>query len=157
MNGGRIRHFLLVLTVLAFLGCLAGGCSRSQTAESSQTAGETEAASETKALAPGEGEQGARVEFVNREHKMERVIFSGGYLRSLPEEKPETILRPAPEGAQGMIFGKREINGLEWAKVATRDGVTGWYAVPAKEGAGPGTNGIPCRSPTMGMRPPFPK
>ena len=63
---------------------------------------------------------------VNREHKMERVIFSGGYLRSLPEEKPETILRPAPEGAQGMIFGKREINGLEWAKVATRDGVTGW-------------------------------
>ena len=157
MTGGRIRHFLLVLTVLAFLGCLAGGCSRSQTAESNQTAGETEAASETKALAPGEGEQGARVEFVNREHKMERVIFSGGYLRSLPEEKPETILRPAPEGAQGMIFGKREINGLEWAKVATRDGVTGWDAVPAKEGAGPRDKRNPLKITNDGYETTFPQ
>lgn len=92
---------------------------------------------ETKALAPGEGAQGARVEFVTRQHAMERIRFSGGYLRNLPEEKPETILRRAPEGAVGMIFGKREINGLEWAKVATRDGITGWYAVPAKPGASP--------------------
>lgn len=92
---------------------------------------------ETKSLAPGEGAQGARVEFVTRQHTLERIQFAGGYLRNLPEEKPETILRRAPEGAVGMIFGKREINGLEWAKVATRDGITGWYAVPARKGASP--------------------
>lgn len=90
---------------------------------------------ETKAIAPGEGAQGARVEFVTRQHSMERIQFTGGYLRNLPEEKPETILRQAPDGARGMIFGKREINGLEWAKVATRDGITGWYTVPARPGA----------------------
>lgn len=92
---------------------------------------------ETKSLAPGEGAQGARVEFVTRQHSMERVQFVGGYLRNLPEEKAETILRRAPDGALGMIFGKREINGLEWAKVATRDGITGWYTVPAQKGASP--------------------
>lgn len=98
---------------------------------------------ETKTIASGEGQRGARVEFVTREHGMERITFSGGYLRSLPEEKPETILRPAPTGSQGMIFGKREINGLEWAKVATRDGVTAWYAVPAREGAAKGEKRAP--------------
>ena len=101
-------------------------------AESQESRGQ-----ETKAIALGEGIQGARVEFVTRQHSMERIQFVGGYLRNLPEEKPETILRPAPEGALGMIFGKREINGLEWAKVATRDGITGWYAVPARPGASP--------------------
>lgn len=90
---------------------------------------------ETKSIAPGEGAQGARVEFVTRQHSLERIQFTGGYLRNLPEEKAETILRQAPEGALGMIFGKREINGLEWAKVATRDGITGWYTTPAKAGA----------------------
>ena len=95
MTGKKTGRFLLALAVL---GMLAGGCVRSQPAETGQAA-ETAAPSETKALAPGEGVQGARVEFVTREHKMERVLFSGGYLRSLPEEKPETILRPAPAGA----------------------------------------------------------
>ena len=85
-------------------------------------------------MLPG-GRPGAQVEFVTRQHSMERIQFTGGYLRNLPEEKPETILRQAPDGARGMIFGKREINGLEWAKVATRDGITGWYTVPARPGA----------------------
>lgn len=153
MTGKKTGRFLLALAVM---GMLAGGCVRSQPAETGQAA-ETAAPSETKALAPGEGVQGARVEFVTREHKMERVLFSGGYLRSLPEEKPETILRPAPAGAQGMIFGKREINGLEWAKVATRDGVTGWYTVPAKKEPAPGTNGSPSRSPMKATEPSFPR
>lgn len=61
---------------------------------------------------------------------MERVIFSGGYLYRLPEISPETLLREVPAGSQGMIYGKREINGRQWAKVTTRDGVTGWYTMP---------------------------
>lgn len=128
----------LVLSLAASL--ILAGCQKQkpQGDPGALPAQEPAAAQETKAIAPGEGKQGARVEFVTREHKMERILFSGGYLRSLPEEKPETILRSAPEGALGMIFGKREINGLEWAKVATRDGVTGWYTVPARKGAPPG-------------------
>lgn len=153
MTGKKTGRFLLALAVL---GMLAGGCVRSQPAETGQAA-ETAAPSETKALAPGEGVQGARVEFVTREHKMERVLFSGGYLRSLPEEKPETILRPAPAGAQGMIFGKREINGLEWAKVGTRDGVTGWYTVPAKKGASPRDKREPLQITNEGYRTIFPQ
>lgn len=132
MTGWKPVCLVLFLTVSLALG----GCQNPKHQENPETlpVQEPAAPQETKAIAPGEGEQGARVEFVTREHKMERVLFSGGYLRSLPEEKPETILRPAPAGALGMIFGKREINGLEWAKVATRDGVTGWYTVPARPG-----------------------
>ena len=133
MTGWKPVCLILFLTVSLALG----GCQNPKHQENPGTlpVQEPAAPQETKAIAPGEGEQGARVEFVTREHKMERVLFSGGYLRSLPEEKPETILRPAPAGALGMIFGKREINGLEWAKVATRDGVTGWYTVPATQGS----------------------
>lgn len=121
--------------------CLfVSGCGKQASPEAAgelpqKVANQEGRARETKAIAPGEGTQGARVEFVTRQHTMERIQFAGGYLRNLPEEKPETILRPAPAGAQGMIFGKRVINGLEWAKVATRDGITGWYTMPAKPGA----------------------
>ena len=127
MTGWKPVCLVLFLTVPLALG----GCQNPKHQENpgALPVQEPAAPQETKAIAPGEGEQGARVEFVTREHKMERVLFSGGYLRSLPEEKPETILRPAPAGALGMIFGKREIN------VATRDGVTGWYTVPARPGA----------------------
>lgn len=123
---------------------LAAGCGSKKTEQSQDIPFKNPAPTqETKTIASGEGQQGARVEFVTREHGMERITFSGGYLRSLPEEKPETIMRPAPTGSQGMIFGKREINGLEWAKVATRDGVTAWYAVPAREGAAKGEKRAP--------------
>jgi hypothetical protein len=86
--------------------------------------------SESTTTDSGENQQGARVEMVTKDHKMERVIFSGGYLHSLPEDVPETIVREVPKGSQGMIYGKRVINGKEWAKVTTRDGVTGWYTAP---------------------------
>ncbi|MCD2435937.1 hypothetical protein LQE88_08055 [Acidaminococcus sp. NSJ-142] len=146
MTGERRLQAGLLAALLA--ASLLTGCGSSTGSQSTASSKGTEAAStqeklltspapsqETKTLAPGEGERGARVEFVTREHKMERITFSGGYLRTLPEEKPDTIMRAAPAGSLGMIFGKREINGLEWAKVATRDGVTAWYAAPAREGA----------------------
>jgi len=122
---------------------LAAGCGSKQETRQEIPFKNPQPSQETKVVAPGEGQMGARVEFVTREHGMERITFSGGYLRSLPEEKPETIMRPAPAGSQGMMFGKREINGLEWAKVATRDGVTAWYAVPAREGAAKGEKRAP--------------
>ena len=85
---------------------------------------------ETKTTTTGENDHGARIEFVTREHKMERVLFSGGYLRSLPEESPTAIVREVPQGSEGMIYGKRVLGKKEWAKVTTRDGVTGWYTIP---------------------------
>lgn len=126
----KILLALFLGLTVAFSGC---GKKDSTKPEPNQPSQET--SRETKTLAPGEGEGGARVEFVTRSHGMDRIVFSGGYLHSLPEETPNNIVRPAPSGAQGMIFGKREMGGLEWAKVATRDGVTAWYAVPAKAGA----------------------
>lgn len=131
-------------SLLVLLGCslFLGGCGKKSAQEPAgelpqKTAVQESKGTESKTIAPGEGTQGARVEFVTRPHSLERIQFAGGYLRNLPEEKSETILRRAPAGAVGMIFGKREINGLEWAKVATRDGVTGWYTMPAKPGAAP--------------------
>ena len=53
---------------------------------------------ETKTTTTGENDHGARIEFVTREHKMERVLFSGGYLRSLPEESPTAIVRLRKKG-----------------------------------------------------------
>ena len=85
---------------------------------------------ETKTTTTGENDHGARIEFVTREHKMERVLFSGGYLRSLPEESPTAIVREVPQGSEGMIYGKRVLGKKEWAKVTTCDGVTGWYTIP---------------------------
>lgn len=124
------------LTAL-FLGLMLAlsGCGKQEPTKPEPNQPSQESSHETKTLAAGEGEGGARVEFVTRSHSMDRIAFSGGYLHSLPEETPSNIVRPAPAGAQGMIFGTRELGGLEWAKVATRDGVTAWYAVPTKEGA----------------------
>lgn len=71
----------------------------------------------------------AKIEFVNKDHKMARLIFAGGFLRTSPEMVKENIVLPAPKGSQGIFYGKRKINGIDWAKVTTREGVTGWYGL----------------------------
>ena len=51
---------------------------------------------ETKAIAPGEGAQGARVEFVTRQHSMERIQFTGGICRRKSRRPSCGRLRPGP-------------------------------------------------------------
>lgn len=72
-------------------------------------------------------EKKAKIEFINTDHVMERVTFNGGFLRNEPEITPSNIIYPLLKGSQGIIYGKRKINGKEWAKVTTREGLTGWY------------------------------
>lgn len=72
-------------------------------------------------------EKKAKIDFINTDHVMERVTFNGGFLRTEPEINPSNILYPLLKGTQGIIYGKRKINGKEWAKVTTREGLTGWY------------------------------
>jgi len=69
----------------------------------------------------------AKIDFINTDHVMERVTFNGGFLRSEPEINPSNTIYPLLKGTQGMLYGKRKINGKEWAKVTTREGYTGWY------------------------------
>jgi hypothetical protein len=125
----RIVIGLLLCAVVPLAGC---GTKQKQAEENTKLIPSVSTQRETTTQASGEQQQGARIEFVTREHKMERVIFSGGYLYRLPEISPETLLRDVPAGSQGMIYGKREINGRQWAKVTTRDGLTGWYTMPDK-------------------------
>lgn len=88
MTGERRLQAGLLAALLA--ASLLTGCGSSTGSQSTASSKGTEAAStqeklltspapsqETKTLAPGEGERGARVEFVTREHKMERITFSG--------------------------------------------------------------------------------
>jgi len=69
----------------------------------------------------------AKIDFINTDHVMERVTFNGGFLRSEPEINSSNTIYPLLKGTQGMLYGKRKINGKEWAKVTTREGYTGWY------------------------------
>jgi hypothetical protein len=124
------RLVMMALLLGALLNLFGCGAEKKAEKKNTELIPAVSSQSESTMTASGEKQQGARVELVTKEHKMERVIFSGGYLRSLPEESPDTIVREVPKGSQGMIYGKRVINGKEWAKVTTRDGVTGWYAVP---------------------------
>lgn len=70
----------------------------------------------------------AQINFVNTDHEMEHIIFSGGYLRSEPELIASNIICPLIKGSQGILYGKRRISKKEWAKVTTREGLTGWYS-----------------------------
>lgn len=70
----------------------------------------------------------AQITFVNTDHEMEHIIFSGGYLRTEPELIAGNIICSLIKGSQGILYGKRRISNKEWAKVTTREGLTGWYS-----------------------------
>lgn len=74
------------------------------------------------------------IQYVTKDNRMERVLFADGFLRSTPEIASGTIVANVYKGSQGMLYGKRFINGMYWAKVTTREGVTGWYSAGDKEG-----------------------
>ena len=148
-----MKRLIFIGLAFCLIAAFSGCSSTTRATESPQKEAGTElvpsvsSRRETTTLSSGEQQQGARIEFVTREHKMERVIVSGGYLYRLPEISPETLVREVPAGSQGMIYGKREINGRQWAKVTTRDGLTGWYTVPdsaekAADGSGEGAAGL---------------
>jgi len=72
------------------------------------------------------------INYVTDSQRMKRVTFSGGYLRSSPEMLKDNILVATPNGSKGIIYGDRQIDKVEWAKVTTREGTTGWYNVEPK-------------------------
>ena len=72
------------------------------------------------------------INYVTDSQRMKRVTFSGGYLRSSPEMLKDNIVAAALNGSKGIIYGDRQINTVEWAKVTTREGTTGWYSVEPK-------------------------
>lgn len=76
----------------------------------------------------------ATIQYITKENRMERLTFDDGYLRSTPEMASGTIVANVYKGSQGMLYGKRLINGMYWAKVTTREGVTGWYSPGDKLG-----------------------
>ena len=104
----KVGKFLIgLIFVLAFL---VAGCSKTPPANSN-LAGRAE------------------IDFVNKDHRMERINFAGGVLRTAPEVARDNIVLTLPKGSQGIFYGKRKINNIEWAKVTTREGVTGWYGL----------------------------
>ena len=76
-----------------------------------------------------------KVDYVTTSTKMERITFSGGFLRSSATPSDDNIVANALKGSKGIIYGKRTINNVEWAKVTTREGVTGWYCLEPGEDA----------------------
>jgi len=72
------------------------------------------------------------INYVADSQRMKRVTFSGGYLRSSPEMLNDNIVVAALNGSKGIIYGDRQIDNVEWAKVTTREGTTGWYSVEPK-------------------------
>lgn len=72
------------------------------------------------------------INYVADSQRMKRVTFSGGYLRSSPEMLNDNIVAAALNGSKGIIYGDRQIDNVEWAKVTTREGTTGWYSVEPK-------------------------
>lgn len=69
------------------------------------------------------------VDYENESHKMERITFAGGYLRTNTTLSPQNITQRLLMGSKGIIYGHRNINGKDWAKVTTREGETGWYCL----------------------------
>lgn len=101
--------------VLCLLICLLCGCG-------------------VQPIAPAK-KSGCQADYVSKTYKLERITFGGGCLRSSTELLTDNIVLEGFSGAQGIIYGRREINGIEWAKVTTREGITGWYCseeVPAE-------------------------
>ncbi len=82
--------------------------------------------------------QKAKLNYVNQDHVMEHVTFNGGYLRKEPEQSTGNITSGLIRGSRGLLYGKRRINGKEWGKVTTREGLTGWYT-PVEENKGENT------------------
>ena len=76
----------------------------------------------------------AAIEYITKDNRMERVLFNDGFLRSTPEITSGTIVSNVYKGSQGMMYGKRAINGMYWAKVTTREGITGWYSAGDENG-----------------------
>ena len=76
----------------------------------------------------------ATIQYITKDNRMERILFNDGFLRSTPEITSGTIVINVYKGSQGMMYGKRFINGMYWAKVTTREGVTGWYSPGDKPG-----------------------
>jgi len=72
------------------------------------------------------------ISYVTDSQRMKRITFSGGYLRSSPEILKGNIVVSALKGSKGIIYGERKIDKVEWAKVTTREGTTGWYSVEPK-------------------------
>ncbi len=83
---------------------------------------------------PQERNGKATIQYITKDNRMERVLFDEGFLRSTPEITSGTIVANVYKGSQGMMYGKRFINGMYWAKVTTREGITGWYSAGDKEG-----------------------
>lgn len=67
------------------------------------------------------------VNYITDSQRMKRITFSGGYLRSSPAILADNILATTLPGSKAIIYGERKIDNVEWAKVTTREGTTGWY------------------------------
>ena len=105
----RIKSVFLLVFILVSLGCWGCGVQS------------------PRALVSHEGE--CVVNYITDSQRMKRVTFSGGYLRSSPEILPGNILAVTRNGSKAIIYGERKIDNVEWAKVTTREGITGWYSV----------------------------
>ena len=109
----KLKPFFLLLLFLVLLCCFGCGLQQSQSKQSAEAGRCT-------------------INYVTDSQRMKRVTFSGGYLRSSPEILKDNIVASALKGSKGIIYGDRQINTLEWAKVTTREGTTGWYSVEPK-------------------------